>query len=122
MDVDQRSALFYERNSYLLLELARLSEVTINGPVSESAYRDAIGGVEIAIEFPEKVLTAEQIERAARDIEKLRQDLHATEQQLNNEKFVGRAPAAVVQQVRDKRADLIARLEKLEQNAGVNAS
>ncbi|MEO8218891.1 MAG: valine--tRNA ligase, partial [Acidobacteriota bacterium] len=119
---DQRDAQFFQSNAYLLLELARLSVVTINESVRDDAYRDSIDGLEIAIEFPEKVLTEEQVERVARDIEKLEQDLAATEVQLENEKFVGRAPAAVVQQVRDKRQDLMARLEKLRQNAGGNAS
>ncbi|HUF18180.1 MAG TPA: valine--tRNA ligase, partial [Thermoanaerobaculia bacterium] len=117
-----RDAAFYEANAYLLVELARLSEVVINGKASGDAHRDVVGGVPIAIEFPEKVLTEEQLARISRDIEGLEKELAGIEARLSNEQFIERAPAAVVDGARSRKEEILSRLKTLRQNLVVRTA
>ncbi|HEY8848850.1 MAG TPA: valine--tRNA ligase [Thermoanaerobaculia bacterium] len=111
-----REGNFFTEYSYLLIELARLSEVVINGAAPAGAHHDVVEGFAIAIEFPEKVVTQEQIERTRREIEKSRKELASLEAKLANEQFVRNAPAAVVEQTQARHTELRARIEKLQQN------
>jgi len=111
-----RDANFFSEYGYLLVELARLTEVVVNGKVPADAHQDVIEGFAIAIEFPEKVVTQEQIERTQREIEKSRKELASLEAKLANTQFIQNAPAAVVQQAQARHTELRARIEKLMQN------
>ena len=60
---------------------------------------------------------AKELERVAKELEKARKNLASLEAKLSNEKFVSRAPEAVVQAEKDKAAkakDLITQLEESE--------
>src|SRR5947209_12881707 len=59
----EREATFFTDHAYLLLQLARVSEVVINQQAPAAAHHDAIGGFPIAIELPERTVTAKQLER-----------------------------------------------------------
>ncbi|MBV9495136.1 MAG: valine--tRNA ligase, partial [Acidobacteria bacterium] len=111
-----RDAGFFQEYSYLLIELARLSEVHVNVAAPAGAFQDAVNGIAIAVELPEKVVTAEELEKAKRDLEKARQELAAVETRLANEQFVKNAPPAIVAGAQAQRAELLARIEKLEKN------
>ena len=113
---DQREANFFRAHAYLLMELARLNEVVVNGEAPAGAHQDVIEGFHVAIEFPEKVVSPEQIERTKREIEKADKELAGLDTKLANEQFVRNAPAHVVQQARTRQAELRAKLEKLKQN------
>src|SRR5438132_14277760 len=89
-----REGNFFSEYSYLLMELARLSEVVINGQAPAGVHHDVVEGFAIGIEFPERVVTQEQIERTQREIEKTRKELASVEAKLANEQFVRNAPAA----------------------------
>jgi valyl-tRNA synthetase len=114
-DVD-RDARFFSEYSYLLTELARLSEVHINEQAPAGAFQDAVNGVAIAVELPEKVVTEEELEKTRRELEKSRKELEGVEARLANEQFVSNAPPNVVAGAQARRAELIARIEKLEKN------
>ena len=111
-----REGNFFSEYSYLLMELARLSEVVINGQAPAGVHHDVVEGFAIGIEFPERVVTQEQIERTQREIEKTRKELASVEAKLANEQFVRNAPAAVVEQTQARHSELRARIEKLQQN------
>jgi valyl-tRNA synthetase len=113
---DARDANFFRAYAYLLIEMARLTEVVIDGEPPEGTHQDVVEGFTIAIEFPEKVVTPEQLERIQRDIEKTEAELAATNARLANDQFVSNAPRAVVQGAENRRAELLARLEKLKTN------
>jgi valyl-tRNA synthetase len=113
---DDREAGFFRAHAYLLLDQARLTDVVINGSVPEAAQHDVISGFAISIEFPERAITTEQIERTQREIEKSRKELASLEARLSNEQFVRNAPAAVVEQAQARQLELKQRLEKLQQN------
>ena len=111
-----RDANFFTEYGYLLIELARLTEVVVNGKPPADAHQDVVEGFAIAVEFPEKVVSREQIERTQKEIEKSRKELASLEAKLANEQFVQNAPAAVVQQAQARHTELQARIEKLMQN------
>ena len=113
---DAREANFFTEYGYLVIELARLSELVVNAPPPEGAQHDVVEGYEIAIEFPAKVITQEQIERTQREIEKTRNELQSADARLSNAQFVQNAPPEIVEASRARRAELAARLEKLLQN------
>jgi valyl-tRNA synthetase len=111
-----REAKFFGDYAYLLLELARLTEVAVNAEPPAGAHHDVVEGFAIAIEFPERVVTKEQIERTQRELEKSRKELDGLTARLANEQFVRNAPPAVVEQAQARQTELRARIEKLMQN------
>jgi len=111
-----RDSAFFEDYSYLLIDLARLTEVIVNGEPPAGAHHDVVEGFTIAIEFPEKVVTKEQQDRAQRELEKSRHELESLDAKLVNEQFVKNAPPAIVQGAKARQAELRARIEKLLQN------
>jgi valyl-tRNA synthetase len=113
---DARESNFFREYAYLLIDLARLTEVVIEGEPPPGTHQDVVEGFHIAIEFPEKAVSPEQVERTKREIEKTEKELAVVGGQLGNEQFVRNAPPAVVQQAQARQAELAARLEKLQQN------
>src|SRR5436190_3393654 len=111
-----RDATFFADSAYLLIDMARLTEVVVNGDVPEGAHHDVVAGFTIAIEFPERVITKEQTERTQRELEKSRKELEGLTARLANEQFVRNAPPAVVEQAQARQVELRARIEKLMQN------
>ena len=113
---NERESNFFHDYAYLLIELARLTEVIVGGEPPAGTHQDVVDGFAIAIEFPEKVISQEQIERTKREIEKSEKELASLDAKLANEQFVRNAPERVVQQARSRQAELRSRLEKLQQN------
>jgi valyl-tRNA synthetase len=113
---DPRDSNFFRDNAYLLIELARLTEVAVEGEPAENAHHDVVEGFHIAIEFPEKQVSQEQLDRVRREIEKSDKELASLDAKLANEQFTNNAPAQVVAGARARQAELRARLEKLKQN------
>jgi len=111
-----RDSAFFEDYAYLLIDLARLTEVIVNGEPPAGAHHDVVEGFTIAIEFPEKVVTKEQQERTERELEKSRKELESLDAKLVNDQFVKNAPPAIVQGAQARQAELRARIEKLMQN------
>lgn len=111
-----RDANFFSEYGYLLTELARLTELVVNGNPPADAHHDVIEGFAVSIEIPEKKVSEEQIQRTQREIEKSRKELSSLEAKLANTQFVQNAPAAVVAQAQARHSELRARIEKLLQN------
>jgi valyl-tRNA synthetase len=113
---DEREAQFFNEYAYLLIELARLTDVVVGAAAPEGAHHDVVEGVAIAIEFPPREVTKEQLEKVQREIEKSRKELSGLDAKLANEQFVKNAPPAVVQQAQARQIELRERIAKLEQN------
>jgi valyl-tRNA synthetase len=111
-----RDAGFFRDYGYLLLELARLAEVHVGVQAPAGSHRDVVEGFDIAIEFPEKEVTKEQLERTQREIEGTQKELAGLDAKLTNEQFTSKAPPAIVEGARARQAELRARLEKLQHN------
>jgi len=113
---NQRDAGFFREYSYLLIELARLSEVLVGVQAPTGAHRDVVDGFDIGIEFPPKEVTKEQIERTQREIDGAQKELAGLDAKLTNEQFMSKAPPAIVEGARARQTELRARLEKLQHN------
>ena len=113
---DERDSNFFRDYAYLLLELARLTEVVIGGEPPAGTHHDVVEGFHIAIEFPERVVTQEQLDRVKKEIEKSEKELAGLDAKLANEQFVRNAPPQIVQTAQARQLELRARLEKLQRN------
>jgi valyl-tRNA synthetase len=113
---DERDSNFFREYAYLLMELGRLDAVLVGEEPPAGTHHDVVEGFHIAIQFPEKGVTQEQLDRVRREIEKTEQELAAVDARLANEQFVNNAPAKVVDGARARQAELRARLEKLQKN------
>jgi valyl-tRNA synthetase len=113
---EARELNFFREYAYLLTELARLNEVSVEGDFPADTHRDVVEGFAIAIAFPEKVVSEEQREKVRRDIEKTRIELASMDAKLANEQFVRNAPPNIVQATQARQTELRARLETLQQN------
>jgi valyl-tRNA synthetase len=114
---DARETKFFRDYDYLLLELARLDRVETEQDAPAGTHQDVVSNFHIAIQFPEKQISAEQLEKVRREIEKSEKELEMLQGRLSNEQFVQNAPAAVVQQAEARVAELTARIAKLRDNA-----
>ncbi len=108
----------YAQGLHFIQRLAYASRVTF----ADAAPADTAGQVTVVthnatayLPLSELVDVAEELARIEKEIEKARNGLRIVEQKLSNEKFVSRAPEAVVNVEREKAAkfqDLIAKLEE----------
>jgi valyl-tRNA synthetase len=112
----ERDSNFFRDYAYLLTDLARLNEVSVEEEPPQGTHQDVVEGFHIAIEFPEKVISPEQMERTRREIEKTEKELASMDAKLTNEQFVKNAPEAVVAGARARQAELRERLAKLKEN------
>jgi valyl-tRNA synthetase len=111
-----RESNFFREYAYLLIELARLDSVAIEGEPPAGTHHDVVEGFHIAIQFPEKQVSQEQLDKVKREIEKTQGELASIQAKLANEQFTNNAPANIVDGARAREAELRARLEKLQQN------
>lgn len=113
---NRRDAGFFKDYAYLLTELARLTEVIIDADPPAGVHADVVEGFAIAIEFPPKEITKEQLEKTQREIEGIRKELGGLDAKLVNEQFIQKAASHIVEGARARQTELRARLEKLQQN------
>ncbi len=108
----------YQQGIHFLKRLAYASEVTFsNVPPADLTGQVSVVTRNAAAYLPlsELVDVAAERERIAKEKEKAENGLRIVEQKLNNEKFVSRAPEAVVnaeKEKADKYRELIAKLEE----------
>jgi valyl-tRNA synthetase len=113
---DNRESNFFRDYAYLLTELARLDSVAVGVEPPAGTHQDVVNNFHIAIRFPEKEVSQEQLDKVRREIEKSQKELELLEGKLSNEQFVQNAPAAVVQQAQGRVVELRARISKLRDN------
>jgi len=98
----------------ILQALGKLSEVQIvdDLPADAMAPVAVVGEIRLMLKV-EIDIAAERV-RIAKEIEKLEKQISSAQGKLANEAFVARAPAAVIEQEKQRVADFSATLEKLK--------
>lgn len=96
----------------LLSFLGRLESFEI-APPPEGSSRDLVAGIEIAV-TAERELSPAQRQKVQKEIEKLAEEIDKGEQRLNNQHFLSKAPAAVVEKSRQRLVELSERRASLQ--------
>jgi valyl-tRNA synthetase len=116
-----------ERHRDLIVNLARLRSfsVTLSGEKPKGAATTVIDGASIFVAMEGIVDIDQERQRLKKEINKIRVELQTVSKKLNNEDFLSKAPAAVVEKARsrhqaldEKQQKLQANLEKIETFAG----
>lgn len=104
---DQEMGTIFREEESTLIRLAGVSEFEIyrdKSKIPQDAVSSAIKGVEIYIPLDELVDFEKEMERLLKEKENLEKELDRVNGKLNNEKFVSKAPKAVVEAEKEKQA------------------
>ena len=97
-----------------ILRLARLSGIATDGDVPKGSVQLVIGEATLALALAGVIDLAQEQVRLGREIERLNEDIAKLDKKLANQSFIAKAPAGVVAEQRDRRADAAATRAKLE--------
>ena len=105
------------RHATLLCHLARLESVTV-APKGDlpGAVHDAIGTVGLMVVLPARELGPAELAKLEKELAALEKEVEALRRKLADDKFVARAPEAVVQKNRAQLEELETRQRKLAGN------
>ena len=106
-----------DENQQFLSALAKLESITVltdndEAPLSATAV---VGDLSVLIPMAGLIDKDAEIARLTRSIEKLNKEADKTRSKLSNEKFVGKAPEAVINKEKAKLAEAESALEKLQE-------
>jgi valyl-tRNA synthetase len=97
-----------------LTRMARLSEVTYGSDVPKGSAQIVIGEATFVLPLTGIIdLDAERV-RLKREIAKEEVEIGKIDKKLDNEQFVSKAPPEVIEEQRERRAEAVARLERLK--------
>ncbi|MGH9380528.1 MAG: valine--tRNA ligase [Thermoanaerobaculia bacterium] len=113
---EPRARAFLAGHASLLAFLARV-EVT-DGTAPAEGVTEHAGGVELVLTLPGRDLAAEKRQRVARELQQLEAQIGRVRSLLDDERFVERAPAAVVEENRRRLEDLERRRAALGSSIG----
>jgi valyl-tRNA synthetase len=105
-----------DANEAFIKSLARTESITWLAPGEEApeSATSLVGEMKILVPMAGLIDKEAELARLAREIDRLENEVQRVEGKLNNEKFVGKAPADVVQKERDKLAEAKSSLDSLK--------
>ncbi|MEO1251347.1 MAG: valine--tRNA ligase [Pseudomonadota bacterium] len=98
----------------VLKRLARLSEISVADASPKGAVQIVHGDAIAALPIADVIDLDAEKDRLAKERAKAEKEIAVIDKKLGNEKFVERAPAAVVEEQRSRRDGYVAELEKLK--------
>jgi valyl-tRNA synthetase len=114
LHTDLRITALAEANADMLARMARVSavEMLIDAPTGNNARSTA--NFDVAIVYEKQIDVAAERERHTKELAKLNKGIEAAEKQLNNEGFIARAPAHIVEGLRKQHVEMLALKKKVE--------
>jgi valyl-tRNA synthetase len=111
-----RTAALIKENADQIKRLARVEEITIADKLAhmDAAARDVIAGIEIAVPLEGLIDVTKERERLNKEMARKETEARALASRLDNLSFVERAPREVVEQARNRHAELVVEMEKLK--------
>jgi len=102
---------------HLITNLARVGRLDIQdkGERSPTAATAVVEGATLLVELRGIIDFSQEVQRLEKEIAKLDKELTGVNKKLSNDKFLSKAPADVVAQVREKQAAMAEKREKLDQ-------
>ena len=106
-----------DQNSTFLKSLAKLDDIKLlaDGEDAPMATTQLVGSMEVLVPMAGLIDKDKEIARLNKEIEKLVKEVNRFEGKLNNEKFVSKAPAAVIEKEKAKLEDARSAKTRLEE-------
>ena len=100
----------------LISQLSRLKAFTVAPPGTKphAAATAIVDGAAVYVSLEGVIDLAKETERLTKELAKIAKDMNSLLKKLNNEDFLAKAPAEVVEGVRDKHAALADKQQKIE--------
>jgi len=108
-----------QQNEQMIQRLARVSAVTYSKPAIEGLSTRNGVNYELALYYERKIDVAAERERLGKDLAKFEKEMESKQKQLQNEAFLAKAPAKVVEGLRARSDELQTLIEKA--NAALRA-
>ena len=107
-----------ESHKDLVINLARLSALTVEnlGQRPKSSATAVVNNASVFVDLEGIIDFAKEIQRLEKEINKLAIELTKVGKKLENEGFLSKAPADVIEKVRDKQSALLEKQQKLQMN------
>jgi valyl-tRNA synthetase len=108
----------FEEGKLFFASLAYASEVKVQADkagIAEDAVSVVIANANIYIPFAELVDIKQEIERLQKEEKRLEGELKRVEGMLSNERFISKAPAAKIQEEKDKQAKYAQMMEQVKE-------
>jgi len=102
------------RHREIISRLARLSGLALGGKVPAGAIQIVHGEATVALPLAEIIDLGAERDRLARELGRIDQEIAKIDGKLGNDQFMARAPAHVVEEQRERRADASGQRARLE--------
>jgi valyl-tRNA synthetase len=98
-----------------IMRLARLSSIAFEDAVPKASAQIVLGETTVALPLEGVIDFAAEKARLAKELEKIAKDTAAIDGRLNNPGFVAKAPPEVLEESRERKAELEARKAKVDE-------
>lgn len=116
--VDGEEQVVIEENREIIMKLAGIEEMTVGCEIDkpELSAAKVVNSTEIYVLLEGLIDKEKEIARLQKEIAQVQKDLDFVSAKLNNEKFVAKAPANVIEEMRTKQKDYSDKFEKLNES------
>ena len=105
LHADNRVIALADANADMLARMARVQSVAFSGEPLTGANARSTAGFDVAVLYERQIDVAAERERLTKDLTKFERGLAAADKQLNNEAFMAKAPAHIVEGLRKQYAE-----------------
>jgi valyl-tRNA synthetase len=105
LHADNRVVALADANADMLARMARVQSVAFSGEPLTGANARSAAGFDVAVLYERQIDVAAERERLSKDLARFEKGLAAADKQLNNEAFMAKAPAHIVEGLRKQSAE-----------------